>query len=87
MVHADGKLVGVGDDLGGGCVGVCSECALSVVRERVAGEDFGDGRVDGDGEGVAGDAVVSIPLRCWAVGTAKTWVVPRTWRKPWYSTK
>lgn len=49
MIDTDGKLGGVGCDLGGGCIGVCLVRTGGVVGQRIAGQDRGDAGIDGDG--------------------------------------
>ena len=60
MVEAEGELVGVGDDFGGGGVGIGAVGAGGEIGKRIAGEDGGNSRVDGDLKRVGGVGAVRL---------------------------
>jgi len=59
VVEAEGELVGIGVDLGGGGVGTRAEGAGGVIGLRITGEDCGDLGVNGNGERIRGSVGVS----------------------------
>ena len=61
MIDAHGELIGVGRHLGRCRVGARAVRALRIVGKRIARQQFGNSRIDGDDQGVAGESRGVVP--------------------------